>query len=207
MRVPVVPTLIVGIAVAVMIALGVWQLHRADEKNAALAALAGNAAKPPIAYPMLGPVSNAVLFRRSSALCVDVAAWRVVAGRASDGTSGYRRIAECRTGAEGPGLLVDMGVSRDPAAVPAWRGGAVSGVITTEPDRTSVLGRLFGSGPVLRPMLVATTPAPGLIASAPPSVDSIPNNHLSYAVQWFLFAAIAAIIYAVALRRRGSPRR
>jgi cytochrome oxidase assembly protein ShyY1 len=30
----------------------------------------------------------------------------------------------------------------------------------------------------------------------------MPNNHLAYAVQWFLFAAIALIIYIIAVRRR-----
>jgi surfeit locus 1 family protein len=30
----------------------------------------------------------------------------------------------------------------------------------------------------------------------------VPNNHLAYAVQWFLFAGVAAVIYALALRRR-----
>jgi cytochrome oxidase assembly protein ShyY1 len=35
-----------------------------------------------------------------------------------------------------------------------------------------------------------------------PSPDSIPNNHLSYAIQWFLFAAAAALIYVLALRLR-----
>jgi surfeit locus 1 family protein len=30
----------------------------------------------------------------------------------------------------------------------------------------------------------------------------VPNNHLSYAVQWFLFAAIASVIYVLAVRRR-----
>jgi surfeit locus 1 family protein len=40
------------------------------------------------------------------------------------------------------------------------------------------------------------------MASAPPSPDNIPNNHLSYAVQWFLFAGIAGVIYALALRQR-----
>jgi surfeit locus 1 family protein len=50
--------------------------------------------------------------------------------------------------------------------------------------------------------LVAATPGPGLMASAPPSPDIIPNNHLSYAVQWFLFAGIAVLIYGLALRQR-----
>ena len=50
--------------------------------------------------------------------------------------------------------------------------------------------------------LVAARPAPGLVASAPPSPDAIPNNHLAYAIQWFIFAGIAAVIYVLALRRR-----
>jgi surfeit locus 1 family protein len=51
-------------------------------------------------------------------------------------------------------------------------------------------------------LLVADTPAPGLAANEMPSIESIPNNHLAYAVQWFLFAGIAVIIYLLALRRR-----
>ena len=30
----------------------------------------------------------------------------------------------------------------------------------------------------------------------------IPNNHRMYAVQWFAFAAIALLIYGLALRKR-----
>jgi surfeit locus 1 family protein len=53
-----------------------------------------------------------------------------------------------------------------------------------------------------RMRLVAAEPGPGLAASAIPSPDSIPNNHLSYAIQWFLFAGIAGAIYVLALRKR-----
>jgi surfeit locus 1 family protein len=38
----------------------------------------------------------------------------------------------------------------------------------------------------------------------------IPNNHRSYAVQWFAFALIALIIYGLAVRKRlkeAKPRR
>ena len=42
----------------------------------------------------------------------------------------------------------------------------------------------------------------GLVASAPPSLDSIPNNHLFYAAQWFFIAAAALVIYVLALRKR-----
>jgi cytochrome oxidase assembly protein ShyY1 len=52
------------------------------------------------------------------------------------------------------------------------------------------------------PRLVADPPLAGLEANERPDPSEIPNNHLSYAVQWFLFALTALVIYAVALRRR-----
>ena len=50
--------------------------------------------------------------------------------------------------------------------------------------------------------LVAANAAPGLEPSQPPGPDTIPNNHLFYAAQWFFFAAAAATIYALAVRKR-----
>ena len=50
--------------------------------------------------------------------------------------------------------------------------------------------------------IVADPPLAGLIANARPDPRDIPNNHWSYAIQWFAFAATALIIYALALRRR-----
>jgi cytochrome oxidase assembly protein ShyY1 len=49
---------------------------------------------------------------------------------------------------------------------------------------------------------VAATAPSGLEPSAPPSIRAIPNNHRSYALQWFSFAAIALIIYGLAVRKR-----
>ena len=49
--------------------------------------------------------------------------------------------------------------------------------------------------------LVIDGAVPGLQQAAPPSIDTIPNNHRSYAMQWWLFAAVASIIYLLALRR------
>ena len=42
----------------------------------------------------------------------------------------------------------------------------------------------------------------GLDANARPDPATIPNNHLSYAIQWFLFALTALVIYGIALRKR-----
>ncbi|MFM5914986.1 MAG: SURF1 family protein [Chakrabartia godavariana] len=202
MRVPVLPTLIVAAACAAMIGLGLWQLDRRAEKATLLALYARNMQEGPVAFQPHAPVPDTIMFRTASALCLQVTGWRTEAGRSIKGGSGYRWIAECSTGAEGPGLLADMGVTRDPKLKPDWAGGPVRGRITTEPSHQSLFAKIGGTREVLRPMLVAETPAPGLEASAPPSPDEVPNNHLAYAVQWFLFAGIAALIYGIALRRR-----
>lgn len=201
-KIPLVPTLIVAAAVAVMIGLGVWQLQRRDAKEAMLALAASNPAKPAVSYPMVPPVPAELLFRRSSVHCLRVIGWQTEAGRAADGSVGYRHIAQCATGAEGPGLLVALGVTQKPDVRPAWTGGQVSGWISEEPDHRSLLSRLGGKAQPLRPMLIANRAPAGLKAVAPPSVADVPNNHLAYAVQWFFFAAVAVIIYLLALRRR-----
>ncbi len=187
-RLPLLPTLIVAAAIAVMIGLGVWQLQRAHWKNGLLAQYAGAATQPPIAWPVVPMAKDAPLFRRATGFCLSVGGWTASAGRNLKGEAGWSHIAACRTGgAEGPGMLVDMGWSRD-SADPAWRGGEVTGVIA--PDSKHVI------------RLISATPAPGLEPSQPPNPEDIPNNHLAYAVQWFLFAAVAGIIYWLALRRR-----
>jgi surfeit locus 1 family protein len=200
--IPIIPTILVLVAVAIMIALGVWQLDRRGEKEALIAQLSANRDLPPMAYPERAPVANEALFRKSRVTCLRVAGWRVTGGATPTGQGGYRHIAECVTGDEGSGALIDMGVAANPAFKPDWRGGTVDGLITTEPNQASVIGKAFGSVPPLRPMLVADVPAPGLAASAPPSTAGISNNHLAYAVQWFLFAGVALVIYVIALRRR-----
>jgi cytochrome oxidase assembly protein ShyY1 len=202
-RVPIVPTIIVLLAALLMVRLGVWQIHRLHEKEALLARYSANQGKPPLPLAALFPVDDSALYRRTSAFCLNVAVWRTGAGRAADGTPGWRHIAACRTGAEGPGILVDMGISADPAA-PAWKGGPVRGRLTWAPDDQPWLARLFTPGPPppRTPMLVSDTAAPGLKPTAQPNPADIPNNHFSYAVQWFLFAGVALIIYGVALWQR-----
>lgn len=197
-RIPIFATLVVAMAIATMVALGLWQLDRRAEKEAQLAVYRANLGRPAIAFPTAVPIPDTALFRRSSVLCSAVTGWQTQAGRSAKGTSGYRWIATC------PGLIVDMGITRDPKTPPSWSGGPVTGVITTEPSHTSLLSHMGGKEAPLRPMLVSETPAPGLEASAPPSPDEVPNNHLAYAVQWFLFAGVAGLIYLLALRRRAS---
>ncbi|THD36116.1 MAG: SURF1 family protein [Sphingomonas sp.] len=196
-RLPIVPTILVVLAAAAMVGLGIWQLQRRTEKLALLNALTANRSKPPIALP-IPPIGDDLLFRHASALCLKPVSFATEGA----GSAGYRIIAQCKTGAEGPGFAVQIGTTRDVDYKPNWTGGPVSGMLGHAPSHSPLIAGLFGKtvpGPLL---LIADKPAPGLAANAMPSIDSIPNNHLAYAVQWFVFAGLALLIYGLALRRR-----
>jgi len=200
-RVPVFATILVALAVAAMIALGVWQLQRRHEKEALLARLAANRDLPPVAFPQI-PLGDDLLFRSAGAFCLQPANWQSEGGHDANGKPGWRQIAQCRTGAEGPGFTVQIGVASAPNAKPTWRGGAVRGYIARAPDHQPLIASMVGQGGPKTLMLVADPPLGGLAANPPADLSSVPNNHLAYAVQWFVFAGVAAVIYALALRSR-----
>lgn len=188
-RLPVLPTILVLAAVAVMIGLGVWQVQRAQWKEGILARYANAHRQPEMAWPAMAASEDALpLFRRATGHCLHPTGTKAVAGRNRRGESGYVFLTDCVTGAEGPGMRVELGWSRDPKAAFRWSGGEVEGIIA--PDKE------------MRMRLVAESAPAGLLPSARPSLDSISNNHRFYAVQWFAFAAIALVIYALALRSK-----
>ena len=177
MRLPILPTLLTALAVATMIALGFWQLARAEEKEALLARYAAiEADAPPVAYSD----SEEALFRRTSVECTEVIGTRGTAGTRIDGAKGWAQIARCRL-RDGEEAEIALGWSRDPAPT-NWTGGPVAGTI----------------GP--RGQLVADPPLAGLQPLAPPDPNDLPNNHRSYAGQWFLFAGVALVIFLIAMR-------
>lgn len=179
--------LFVAAAVATMIALGVWQLQRKEWKEGLIAQAEAAADLDAVTYPVIA-TDNPPLYRRSSLDCLEVVGWRHQAGQNASGQAGYAHVADCRTGAEGPGAAVDIGWSREPVAGTDWQGGPVEGIIGQDEK--------FGF------RLVASEGQAGLEASAAPDPSAMPNNHLAYAIQWFAFAAIASIIYTLALRKR-----
>jgi len=208
-RWPVIPTIVVLAAVAAMIALGVWQWQRKGEKEALIALFQRNMAMSSmVTYPELPPVPDAMLYRKSSVTCLEPVRWDQRGGTDRAGKSGIRMIADCRTGAEGPGVLIDMGTADNfmpDGKAPAWKGGTVQGTIVPGPEQPTMIERLTGRAMPARALLVADVPAPGLRASAVPSAADTPNNHLAYAGQWFFFAIAALVIYVIAVRRRLRP--
>jgi len=189
-RLPLLPTLIVALAVPVMIGLGIWQLERAEWKGALLARLEANARAPLIDRP--ARLEDALGFRRVRTRCREVEPREPTAARAVSGQAGYRQVIWCRDG-RGEPLLVSVGVAPAPTIrVSVEPGTAFVGPLVPRSDRSPGDPRF---------LLVAEAPVPPLRAEAPPTPDTIPNNHLAYAAQWFFFAATLSAIYGVYLRR------
>lgn len=181
-KVPLIPTIIVLLAVAIMVALGVWQLGRADEKEALLSSYNAAGSDPAlVAFPADASAAEPLLYRSSSLLCTSVIRMEQVAGTSATGRKGWAHRATCQTAAGS--RLLDLGWSSEPAPR-RWTGGAATGIIAPGPR------------------LVASPPLAGLEPLARPDPGDLPNNHLSYAVQWFLFALTALVIYVLALRGR-----
>lgn len=191
-RVPVLATLVVAAAVAAMVALGFWQLSRARWKEGLVEQYAAAQKLPPIAFPTAPIRGPLPLFRWATGYCLKPVGQRAIAGESRQGEPGYAHIVQCSTSAEGPGMAVDIGWSKDPNAKWSWPGGPVTGIIV--PDRLQ------------RIRLVAASAPAGLQPSATPSVDSVvqvtPAGHRFYAIQWFAFAAIALLIFILAVRKR-----
>ena len=192
-RLPLIPTIFVAGAVAVLVWLGLWQLQRATWKEQLLARYAEAEKLPPIAFPTAPLHDDQLpLFRHATGVCLRVVGRRAIGGENQAGEPGYVQILDCATGAEGPGLSVEVGWSKDPNAKVNWAGGPVSGIIV--PDRRSRMRLVAGSAP------------PGLQPSKTPNVSAAspvsPAGHRGYAATWFALAVIALVIYALALRKR-----
>lgn len=195
-RVPVVPTIVVALAVAAMIALGLWQLlDRLPRKEAFLAQLQANPAKSAIAFPRVS--DDRLLFRRAAGICAPPIRQTLQGA----GAAGYRVIATCGARGANAGMTVQIGTTRDPRFSSAWTGGAVTGFISHAPSSQPLIATLLRheATPL---MLIADRPGPGLAANGKPDLSAVPNNHLAYAWQWFFFAGVASVIYVLALRRR-----
>lgn len=190
-RIPVIATLLVLVAIGIMIRLGFWQLDRMHQKEELLAHYAAaDGMADEVPFPQDPSATERALYRHATVDCREVVSRTSVAGRSASGESGLAHIAECKL-ADGGRARIALGWGRDPAT-PVWQGGVVQGIVAPGPR------------------LVADPPVAGLAANGAPDPADVPNNHLSYAVQWFLFAATALVIYGLALRKhlagKGAPR-
>jgi surfeit locus 1 family protein len=213
------------------IRLGFWQLDRLRGRKDANAGIAAAEATPPRSLETLTATvtdPTSLRFRRAIATgTYDPAHEVLLYGRSSvEGETGDQVLTPLRL-PDGTGVMVDRGwipldqdvpVTGD-AAAPAGTV-AVTGslfppdAISTPSASASPVDRItkvdlgqIGAElpyPILPVYLLLQqqTPVQAGVLPEPPPLPPVTNGpHLSYALQWFAFAAIAAIGYVVLLRR------
>lgn len=216
-------------AVGAMIGLGLWQLRRHDEvrsRNEILRQRLSSAVVPVDQVLGAGRDLSSATYRRVSLEgTYDVASEVVIDNRSSEGRPGRHLLTPLRP-AEGAALIVDRGwipLDADPVAArppsgrvsvvgvlfPGERKGALGPVIAP----TGTLARMprIDVARIGRQLAYASHPLYlRLVSQAPPQRDlplspGLPEPtagpHLSYAVQWFLFAAVALAVFGALARR------
>ncbi|MBQ1542362.1 hypothetical protein C5708_12390 [Caulobacter sp. CCUG 60055] len=219
-------------ALAVLVGLGAWQLHRLQWKAALLARIAALQAAPP---EPLGPVLRRARdhldldFVRVQADCPDIERTPFLKlFSVRDGEAGYRVITACRLqGADFAAILVDRGfvaqevAGRLTTADAPRLAGPVVGVLRTGDKRNFVtpdnpqgagvwywrdvaaMSRALGAGAAPPVFLMLERPAPAGFGPTPaPLPADIPNRHLEYALTWFGLAGAMLAVYAAMLWRR-----
>lgn len=215
------------VAVIAFVNLGFWQLRRLDERRDYNTTVAARLADPerPLGEVLaeVGADPGELAYRRVSVsgryLPDEEVLWSV---RTQAGRPGHHLLTPLATG-DGDGVIVDRGwvpleLDDPPVAEAAPPEGqvTVTGVlfppaaddrpVTGEDEfvRQVDLGRLAGQVPLdlAGVYLLAQDPA----AQGLPVPAELPalgeGNHLSYAVQWFLFATVVLVGYPLLLRRR-----
>jgi surfeit locus 1 family protein len=205
---------------AVCVRLGIWQLDRLAERRARNAEIRSALAEPP---QVLTDAPADLAYRRVSATgTYDVARTLVLYGRPLDGAPGVHVLTPLRL-SDGSAVLVDRGwvpsrgetegvalpappagrVQVEGVLLPPEADGTLEGRTVDRVDLVAIGSRLpyrLGDAYLLlreqRPSVEPPVPAP------PPELTDGP--HLSYAFQWFAFAAIA-LVGGLMLARR-APR-
>lgn len=200
-RIPLFPTLLTFVMLTVLISLGIWQLQRREWKHQLIRQLEAAQTLPPLEpadflAAMTGPTS--VQYRRAELPCSPgtVLPYDLKGGSSAGGESGYLLLVSCRPNNRPPDIVAVAGWTKRPdaARVPLIVDTVFKGLIIERP---------YGDAPG-RPqfMLIPDTAVPPLEPSQMPTPQDLPDNHLSYAGQWFGLAAALAAIYGLWLRRR-----
>ena len=199
---------------AVLMALGFWQLGRAAWKDDVIATMEARLAEAPGALPE-APDPEADRYRAVR-----------MTGRIGEGVPvfstwrgagpGYRIVAPFETD-DGRRVLLDRGFVPAPADVPVPAGRvAVEGNLNWPAEREAdpsdgweardvpALAEALGTEALL--VVARASSDPAGVRPVPLDAAGIPDNHLGYAVQWFGLAAVWAGMAALWFRRRGLGR-
>jgi cytochrome oxidase assembly protein ShyY1 len=226
--------LLVVAGIVGMINLGLWQLHRLDTRQDFNAVVEARYDAPPVPlHELLTPDADpdAVAWRPVSIRGTYLPDEQIlIANRSQNGRAGDNVVTPLDLG-DGRVLLANRGfvpLAIDPPSAPP---GIVEIIARLRPSEERRRGQL--SDPADGDLQIAqrvdidrlAPQLPGavlpmyvdVLSSDPPEADPGPEpviapdlsegNHLSYAVQWFVFAAAAAVGWTLAVRRSVGTRR
>jgi len=225
-------TLALGGAAALCVALGFWQLDRAEQKRQEAAQLTERSRLPAHTLSALEPSAEPLRYRRLSATgTFETEGQILIENRHYGGQNGYHVVTPLRIDGGDVRVLVNRGwIPADaqgrpgPAPVP---GGvrtvtgeahipappaialAGPGDVSTWGDRWPYLTLdLYRDrfGVPVQPAVILMDPGEdGGFARSWPQEMPKEGMHLGYAIQWFAFSAIAMLIWLrLSVRRRGS---
>ena len=209
---------ILGLAgCAILISLGSWQVKRQLWKNDVLAGIEAGIAADPVALPPEG--EGAVYLPVAVRGTLTGEYLRVLVSRKQIGP-GHRIIAVLDTGERR--VLTDLGFVRDGAALPEPRGAVAFAANLHRPAEVDgytpapdLAKNLWFARDVPAMAAALTTEATFVVAretvvpgieAMPLDTSGIPNDHLQYAVTWFLLALVWAgmtglLIWRISQRR------
>lgn len=223
------PTLFTVPAILVLVGLGTWQLQRLEWKLGLIANIESRTGLAPLPLPPNAALDSAALeyrpvtvrgrFRHDKEMHLIAASRR--------GNSGYQIITPLDR-ADGGTILVNRGWVPKEKVDPATRPqGQVAGEVTVTglvrktwhqgwfvPDNNPERNIwFFGDAPAMArhagieapPLFIEADGAenPGGLPIGGQTRLKIPNDHLGYALTWFGFAIVLAVIYLVYHRREG----
>jgi surfeit locus 1 family protein len=200
-RIPLLPTVVVVALVAVLAGLGTWQLQRREWKAGLIVQLEAAQTLPllePIDFQRAMQGETSVQYRRAELPCSPgkVLPYDLKGGSSIGGKSGFLVLVSCRPNRRPPDIVAVAGWTQ---RADAFR----TAVMVDTIFKGVVIERPYGDAPG-RPqfMLIPDTAVPPLKPSRIPTPADLPDNHLSYAGQWFGLAAVLVAIYVLWLRRR-----
>jgi surfeit locus 1 family protein len=217
-------------ALVVLLGLGTWQIERLIWKEGLIARRQAAVTAPPVALPPSLADAQALEYHHVAATGRFLNDREIDLGATSeDGHPGYQIITPL-TLADGRVLLVERGFVPQERRDPSSRApGELEGEVTvTGLLRLAPLGKPHWFVPdnnaernywfyVDIPAMSAAarvenvlpfyvdadaTPNPGGLPEGGQTRLDLPNNHLQYAITWYLLAAGLIIVYAVFIRRR-----
>jgi surfeit locus 1 family protein len=221
-----VPTIISACGVALLLALGTWQVFRLVEKNEINAFRAERASAPPVALPARIDDPQGWAFRRvavTGTFAHDRELY--VNARSQRGNAGYQVVTPLLR-ADGPPVLVSRGwvpyERKDPAGRTAGQVAGpvtVEGILRTEPRKgwlmpansaernewfwfdLPAMAQAAGVPDAARFYIEAgPQPNPGGFPIGGQTQVQLPSNHLGYALTWYALAVALVAIYIASQR-------